>query len=116
MPKKLKLNSSYLYFSTLLHLLLILGVWGVPLTASAQQDFKSVVGDITDILLSLVPLLSSVALLLFFWGMADYIFRAGNERATEDGRQRMIWGIVGLFSIAAVWGIIRLVGGTFALI
>lgn len=95
---------------------LLLGVLGVPHLAFAQQDFKSIVGSVTEFLLSLVPILSSLALLFFFWGLVQYVFQAGNQQAVEQSRQRMLWGIVGLFVIATIWALVTLVGGSFNLL
>ncbi len=58
----------------------------------------------------LIPLAFSLALLYFFWGVAKYIkIGAGNEKAAEEGKKIMIWGIVGLFIAFSVWGIITFI-------
>jgi hypothetical protein len=55
----------------------------------------------------LIPLVFALCLLYFFWGVAKYIRSgAGGENAAKEGRQVMIWGIVGLFVAFSVWGII----------
>lgn len=54
--------------------------------------------------LILVPLAFTLALLFFFWGIAKYIWSEGQGK--EDGRKIMIWGVVALFVMSSVWGII----------
>ena len=50
----------------------------------------------------------SLALLGFFWGLAKFVFRIeGNEKAVEEGKRVMKWGLLALFVIVSVWGIVR---------
>lgn len=50
----------------------------------------------------------SLALLGFFFGLAKFVFRiGGNEKAVEEGRRIMKWGLISLFIIVSVWGIVR---------
>lgn len=86
-----------------------------PTVALAQGDFKSVIGGITDFLMSLVPLLTGVALLVFFWGLVEYISQAGSGAEVEESKKRMVWGIVGLFVITTIWGIVKFIGGSLGI-
>ena len=55
-----------------------------------------------------IPLAFALALLAFFYGIAKYIFRIGGDAdAAEDGKRIMLWGIIALFVIASVWGIVQ---------
>lgn len=56
------------------------------------------------------PIVVGIALLGFFWGLVSYIFAAGDEGKRGEARQYMIWGIVALFVMVAVWGLVRFVG------
>ncbi len=61
----------------------------------------------------LIPVLIALALVVFFWGLVKYI-RSGKAAGAKDV---MIAGLVGLFVMVSVWGIIRiaqntLLGGT----
>jgi len=52
----------------------------------------------------LIPLVFTLALLFFFWGVAKYIWSEGQGK--EDGRKIMIWGVVALFVMTSVWGLV----------
>ncbi|MEK7669140.1 MAG: hypothetical protein AAB350_00915 [Patescibacteria group bacterium] len=52
----------------------------------------------------LVPLVFTLALLFFFWGVAKYIWSEGTEKA--QGKQIMIWGVVALFVMSSIWGLV----------
>jgi hypothetical protein len=51
---------------------------------------------------------SGLALIFFFWGLARLIFSAGDEKGREDGKKIMLWGIIALFIMFSVWGIVQL--------
>ena len=61
------------------------------------------------------PIVVALALLYFFWGLATYILNAGNEDKKKSGRDIMIWGLIALFVMVSVWGIINVVRDTFQL-
>ncbi len=63
------------------------------------------VGALFDLL---TALFTALALLFFFWGLALFILKAGSEEGRAKGRVRMVWGIVALFVIVAVWGLVQL--------
>jgi hypothetical protein len=49
-------------------------------------------------------------MLFFFWGLAQYILNSGDPTAQAEGRNKMIWGIVALFVMAAIWGLVKFLG------
>lgn len=58
----------------------------------------------------LIPLAFTMCILYFFWGVAKYIRTgAGSDKAAEEGRRVMIWGIVGIFIAFSIWGIITFI-------
>lgn|SRR3989344_4237679 len=61
------------------------------------------------------PIVVALALLYFFWGLAQYILNASNEEKKKEGKAIMIWGILALFIMVSVWGIINVVRTTFEL-
>lgn len=62
----------------------------------------------------LVPLLFAFALLMFFWGVVQYfILGADDEGKRETGRAYMLYSILGLVAITAVWGIVSIVTTLF---
>jgi hypothetical protein len=83
-----------------------------PLVVSAQQltGVKTLVGSIGEIVGSLIPIVFALALLYFFWGVGKYILAAGDEGAKEQGKNIMIGGIIALFVMTFVWGLVKFVG------
>lgn len=48
---------------------------------------------------------AAIALLVFFWGLVRFIYTASEEGKSE-GKMFMIWGLIALFVMVSVWGII----------
>jgi hypothetical protein len=53
-----------------------------------------------------------LALVVFLWGIFQYIREGDNEAARGVGRQHMLWGIVGLFIMMGVYGILNIICNT----
>jgi len=89
-----------------------------PMLAFAQgnsdlgnvEEFIESIGELVNLL---IPIVFALALLFFLWGLAKYIFAAGNEEAKESGKRIMIWGIIALFIMASVWGIVAFLQDLF---
>ena len=62
-----------------------------------------------------IGLIFALAFVYFMWGVFTMIKNADNETERATGRQNMIWGIVGMFIMVAVYGIIGVIIGTFGL-
>ena len=86
----------------------------IPNVATAQT-IRTIVQDLTSFVSLFIPILTAAALLVFIAGLAEYIFQAGNESAVETGKNRMIWGIVGLFLVSTIWAVVQLVGGSIGI-
>lgn len=69
---------------------------------------------ITGLLKSITPILAGLALLYFFWGLANFlILHADSDTEREKGRHIMFWGIIVLFVMVSVWGILQVLETTF---
>ena len=64
---------------------------------------------------AIVPILISVAIMVFFWGIVKFIAHAYDEKAVAEGKQLIIWGLVGIFVIVALWSIVGYVQSSFGL-
>jgi Type IV secretion system pilin len=63
---------------------------------------------------SIVPVLIALGVLFFVWGVVQYVI-ADDEEAKSAGRNRMIYGIIGLAVIIGVWGLVNFLRNTFGL-
>jgi hypothetical protein len=88
-------------------------LFALPFVASAQQltPVFNLINAVSVILNRLIPLLIALALVAFFYGLVRYIYKGSGENAAREGRQIMIAGLIALFVMVSVWGIIRLAQG-----
>lgn len=73
--------------------------------------------SITTIINSiLVPVLISIAFIVFLWGVYNYfILGADNETKRSEGKTFALYGIIGFVVLFSVWGIVNIFMGTLGL-
>ena len=86
-----------------------------PVLAFAQNlgNFKTALVSLGGLVQIALPIVFGIALLAFFWGLAKYILAAGDEEKKAEGKRLMIWGVLALFIMASIWGIIALLQSNF---
>lgn len=62
---------------------------------------------------SIVPLIFGIAMVLFIWGVVQYVIGTDDETKKKKGRTYMIWGLIALAVMTSVWGLVRILGNTF---
>ena len=68
---------------------------------------------IEQIINPLIPVLIGIGLIVFFWGIIQFVLNADSEEKRSTGKQHMMWGVIGLFIMVSVWGIIYLLQDFF---
>jgi hypothetical protein len=61
----------------------------------------------------IVPVMFLLAIVIFVWGVVQYVINTNDEAKKKSGRSFMIWGIVSLSVMVSVWGLVAIVGRTF---
>ena len=87
-----------------------------PLIASAQASsgLADVVSRISDLFGAVIPVLVALGVVYFIWGVIQYVIY-DEEEAKKKGRERMIYGIIGLAVIVSIWGLVAILNQTFGL-
>lgn len=80
-----------------------------------NMNLTGVIEVIGNLINMLTPLVVALALLFFFWGLATFILAAGDDNGKKKGKAIMVWGVIALFIMVSVWGIINVVRDTFQL-
>lgn len=76
------------------------------------RTFPELVGFLICYINRIIPILIGAALLIFFGGIIRYI-AAGGEGGKLKGKDLMLWGVVALFLMVAVFGILQILQTTF---
>lgn len=82
-----------------------------PLTIQSLADFLNFFTCLIS--KSVIPLLIAVALVLFIWGVLKFILNADDSAKREEGRLFIVWGLIGLFVMVSIWGIVNILNSTF---
>jgi hypothetical protein len=78
---------------------------------AALDGVKGLLKAFSELLNPVITIIFGIALIYFFWGVTQFILNdAGNEKTREDGKKKMIWGVVALFVFVSIYGILRFVG------
>ncbi len=77
-------------------------------------DIPALLCKIGSILNSIVPVLIALGVVYFVYGVITYVI-SSDEEAKKSGRDRIIYGIIGLAVIVGVWGLVRILTNTFGL-
>jgi hypothetical protein len=104
---------------------LFLSIFIIPTTIFAQDAVVksfTTIGTLVDaftssVLQSLGVLCMSAAVTAFFFGVVQYIngMRNGNGEKAKSGNLFMVWGLVALFVMFSIWGIIYFAQGLFGI-
>jgi len=78
---------------------------------STKQLLTNIVNNIVN---PFIYLMITAAVVLFLWGVLDFIRNADSSEERKKGQMRMLYGVVGLFIMMAANGIVNLIIGTIA--
>jgi succinate dehydrogenase/fumarate reductase cytochrome b subunit len=81
-------------------------------------SFKETANNITNnVLTSATTLLMTAAFVVFFAGVVLFMYHrsSGEDAKLAKDREAMLWGLLALFVMVSVWGIIKLVQGFFGI-
>lgn len=80
----------------------------IPFAAFAALD-SGPINDVKDFITgTIIPFLIVIATLIFIVGILRYITAGGDEEKIKQGRNMMIFGIIALAVMIAMWGIVNL--------
>lgn len=82
----------------------------VPSIAGAASLFDTL-SLANTFLNALIGLFITLAIVVFFWGLISYLFKQGEDKS--EGLKIMFYGVITIFVMVSIWGIIRLLQNTF---
>ncbi len=100
-------------------------VLGLPVLALAQNtggrcdgvglgSIEGIICKVGDILNIIIPILIVLGIVFFVWGVITFVI-SNDEEAKTRGRDRMIYGIIGLAVIIGMWGLVKILNNTFGI-
>lgn len=97
-----------------LGLLLLPAVAGAAVIDS-NEGLGKILQFVGDLIATVIPLIIGLAVLLFLWGVLKYVTSGGDPEKRTEARNTMIWGIIAIFVMVSVWGLVNILVDTFGL-
>jgi O-antigen/teichoic acid export membrane protein len=79
--------------------------------AQGQTQLVRILSSIRDWLNIIIPILVILSLIYFIWGVIRFVIQ-GNEETKKEAKEQVIYGLIGIFVLLSVYGIINLIGKT----
>ena len=90
-----------------------LGFYSCPSSSEIDDLGTLITFVICVIMKALVPLAFAFAIIFFITGVIKYVINADNETKRKEGGKFILWGIIALFAMLSVWGLVAVLGNTF---
>lgn len=87
-------------------------LFALPVVTFAQDGLFGILGTIRGLIAALVPIIIALAVLYFLWGLLKYVTSSDSSDQAE-ARNTMVMGIIVLFVMISVWGLVELLADTF---
>ena len=82
--------------------------------AQAGSDAYSLVNFLRELITdNLIPLFIALGLVYTIWSVVMFIAAEPESAEREEKKQQIFWGVIGLFVIMSIWGLIAVVGNSF---
>ncbi len=85
-----------------------------PLLAMAQTNAFSILNVVGKMMKIIIPMLITAAVLYFIFGVVKYVVSSDSDDKGK-AREVIIRGIIGLFVIISIWGLVGIIGNTFGI-
>ena len=73
------------------------------------MTIAQILGNIETVVRQAIGLLFVVATVVFLWGIINYVIAGGDEKKLENAKSFIIYGLIGLFVMVAMWGLVTAV-------
>ena len=80
---------------------------------TAEASVVTLMRSVDRVILNpLITLLFALALVYFIYGLVQYLLSPDNEEVRKTSKSHMLWGIVGMFIMVSVFGIMTMILNT----
>ncbi|MBI4121276.1 MAG: hypothetical protein HY457_03405 [Parcubacteria group bacterium] len=94
-----------------------------PIISASEQTAQTALGSARELIFRInelvfnpvIAILFGIAVVVFLWGVVEFIWKSNEETAREHGREHIMWGLIGMFIMVAVFSIIHIIARTFGL-
>lgn len=84
------------------------GGTGATSVTGTIGTITGVINRLQNIINVIIPFIVGLAVLVIIWGIFSFISSAGDEEARAKAKSFIIWGIIGVFLMLSVWGLVNI--------
>ena len=93
----------------------LLPVFTFAATSGGFDNIDNALTTISGYISKLIPFIIGLAALIFIFGLIQFVTSGGDEEKRKEARNTIIWGIIIIFVMTSVWGLVSLLQNTFGL-
>jgi fumarate reductase subunit D len=83
--------------------------------AAATDGIFRILDGSNDLINRLLPFVITLTVLVFLWGVFKFVIAGADGDQRKEAQGYMIWGIIALFVMVSVWGLVNILVRTFDL-
>jgi uncharacterized membrane protein YidH (DUF202 family) len=81
--------------------------------AGTMTTISQVITRLQSVINLIIPFLVGLAVLVIIYGIFGFVSSAGDEEARATAKQFIIWGVIGVFLMLSVWGLVTILVNSF---
>ena len=83
------------------------------LVFAAPQTYGDLINILLGLINSAIGVLIAMAIVIYFWGAVSQMWESQEGKVHGPKSNFMVWGLVAIFVMVSIWGIINLLINTF---
>ena len=89
-------------------------VAAVGVSDRCTNSAKAFAGCLSEVIINpILALIFAAGLLVFIWGIVEFMWGLSTEAGKkEEGKQHMLWGLIGMFIMVAAYALIKIIAAT----
>ncbi len=85
----------------------------IQIIPTAEASITTLMQSIDRVVINpVIFFMFALAMAYFIYGVVQYLLNPSSEEVRKTSKSHMLWGIIGIFIMVAVFGIMRLILGT----
>ena len=77
-------------------------------------NLKALIFTVVDYIQQAVVVIFALSVVTFIWGVFKYtVYAQGDESQTKEAKDVIFYGLIGLFVMTSVWGILKIIQTSF---
>lgn len=115
-------NSTIFFLTIFFSSVFYVGAQTPPNSISSQREIVKATSNFGDKTLQqlvvdfvkvattyVLQIILALTIMMFLYGLMKYMFKGqGSDTARTEGRNLMLWGIIGIFVITAIWSLVAI--------